>query len=999
MTLFKLALRGLMHYWRTNLAAALGIATAAAVLAGAWTVGTSVRESLRELAFSRLGQTRFALISDGFFREALAPQAPLIALEAVVTHDESGRRASGVAVYGVDQRFWEFHGRAVNQPKGGEVLLSPGLARELNARADDAILVRIPRVSAVPTDSLHGEKDDPGRTLRGRMREVVTRSGMGEFTLRPTQGEVRAVFMPLARLQRELELEGKVNTALLTNAPNVKASYTLADIGLRQRGRMLEHESFVLRDALVQKVKQVDGQAQAVFTYLANSIRGAGRETPYSMVVAINRPDLPDDSSIVLTEWVGSDLAAKIGDKVELEYYLWEPSGKLLTRSAAFNISAIVPVNPTDRELAPEYPGISGAESVADWDPPFPLELKRIRPKDEEFWNKYRATPKAYISLAAGQTLWRSRYGAVTAVRVSPAFNAEKLRAALDPSQAGLTVLDARGSTEAASQGTTDFGEYFLYFSFFLVMAALLLAGLFFRFGLEARAGEIATLRALGFSAAALRKIFLTEGLGLAIAGGLAGVAGAGAFSALILTGLRTWWVGAVGTSELNLHFTPSAALLALMSALVVGPAVVFFGLRSISRRAPRETTTPKGSRNGIVAGVLLILAAALLFTGGPGGFFGAGAALLAAALLLLSRWLRSTPGAVNTVRGLGLRYTTYRPGRSVLCVALIASATFLVVAIDSFRRDTGVGERGWRYFAESAIPVYHDPNTPAGREALNLPDTVASAKWLSFRLRPGDDASCLNLYAPRNPRVLGVPATYLSLPQSSDGAIAAAVDANTLQYVLHKKVGDVIDVGGARLRIAQTLHDSVFQSELLISDADFQRAFPEEGGFRVFLIEGGSGLDAELERGLADYGLDVTTTAERLASYHRVENTYLSTFQALGGLGLVLGTAGLAAVLSRNVLERRRELGLLRAVGFRRDHLATMTFAENLLLLIAGLGIGVACALVTVLPTVTQRGGSPPVLSVLGLFAAVLMAGLLSSWIAVRVALRTPLLASLKSE
>jgi len=37
-------------------------------------------------------------------------------------------------------------------------------------------------------------------------------------------------------------------------------------------------------------------------------------------------------------------------------------------------------------------------------------------------------------------------------------------------------------------------------------------------------------------------------------------------------------------------------------------------------------------------------------------------------------------------------------------------------------------------------------------------------------------------------------------------------------------------------------------------------------------------------------------STPEKLAAFHRVENTYLSTFQALGGLGLLLGTLGLGA-------------------------------------------------------------------------------------------------------
>jgi ABC-type antimicrobial peptide transport system permease subunit len=226
-----------------------------------------------------------------------------------------------------------------------------------------------------------------------------------------------------------------------------------------------------------------------------------------------------------------------------------------------------------------------------------------------------------------------------------------------------------------------------------------------------------------------------------------------------------------------------------------------------------------------------------------------------------------------------------------------------------------------------------------------------------------------------------------------------AAVDANSLQYALHKKLGDTIEVGGAKFTIAQALSDSVFQSEILVSDVDFQRAFPEEGGYRVFLIDAPEGADAALEGALADYGFDVTSTAARRAAFHRVENTYLSTFQALGGLGLILGTVGLAAVLLRNVLERRRELALLRAVGFSPAHLAKMTIAENLFLLIAGLTIGTACALVAVLPTVLGRGGSVPILSVLALLATVLVVGLIASFAAVRAMNRSPLLDALRSE
>jgi putative ABC transport system permease protein len=142
-----------------------------------------------------------------------------------------------------------------------------------------------------------------------------------------------------------------------------------------------------------------------------------------------------------------------------------------------------------------------------------------------------------------------------------------------------------------------------------------------------------------------------------------------------------------------------------------------------------------------------------------------------------------------------------------------------------------------------------------------------------------------------------------------------------------------------------------------------------------------------------------VTSTGERLDAYHQVENTYISTFQALGALGLLLGTVGLAAVLARNVLERRRELALLRAVGYRRINLAVVILSENALLLVGGLAIGAFCALVAIAPAIASRGGHVAVLSVLGWLVIILMAGLLASVLSAVLTIRIPLLPALRSD
>ena len=194
-----------------------------------------------------------------------------------------------------------------------------------------------------------------------------------------------------------------------------------------------------------------------------------------------------------------------------------------------------------------------------------------------------------------------------------------------------------------------------------------------------------------------------------------------------------------------------------------------------------------------------------------------------------------------------------------------------------------------------------------------------------------------------------------------------------------------------------------MFQSELLISEANFLRLYPDADGYRFFLLSVPPGKAVEvtrtLEESLSGYGFDVQPAEARLAEFHRVENAYLSTFSALGGLGLVLGVVGLAAVLMRNVLERRKELALLRAVGYRPRHIAAMVLAENAFLLVMGLATGALCAALAVAPAVAARGGHFPAVSMAILLAFVLAAGASASLIATAAALHSPLLAALKSE
>jgi ABC-type antimicrobial peptide transport system permease subunit len=1118
MSLLQLAIRSATYHWRTNLAVLLGVSAAVAVLGGALLVGDSVRGSLRDIALGRLGRTDQALSSAQFFRASLADDlrsggssaAPLIVSSGFVTHEPTGRRAGGIVVYGVDERFWTFHG--VQAPAGPAI--SPALAAELEAESGQVLLVRLQRPSEVPIESLFGRKEEIGRTMRVTLSDVLPPERMGEFALRPQQAELRAVFVPLSRVQRDLDVQDRVNTVLIAGlddraaAAAARAALTLEDMGINLRASadgtqvIVDTTSGILSEPLEGSIRAAGEQlglsVLPVFTYLANTMRVGDRTVPYSLLAATDlrvlerlapSPGSPSadpasrtlhPDAIIVNEWTARELRARPGDSLEIEYYLWDANAGLTTRKTTFTVSAIVPIAglAADRQLAPEYPGITGSESLADWDPPFPLDLSRVRQVDEKYWDDYRTTPKAFIAYDRGRELWQTRYGRATSLRflVPDGTEAEpilgKLRAelqsALRPEALGVTVQPVRRLAAEASVGATDFGQYFTYFSFFIVVSALLLAVLFFRLGVEQRLRQIGILRAAGFAVGTVRRLLVGEAVALALAGGLIGIAGAIGYGQLIVHGLRTWWIGAVGTTQLTLHLTAGSLLGGALGGIIAAILCVVLSLRAVARLSPRALLTAQAigqepvadarvaRRNRTIGLVLAVLAIAAIVAGlatdaaQAGAFFGAGAASLAGAMFLLSAWLRSRPSGVIAGRGvkpmlqLGFRSAAFRPSRSVLSAALIAAAAFIIVSVDAFRKsggeiadDRSSGTGGFVFIATSELPLLHNPNDAAGREGLivSAPE-FEQTTFTRFRVRPGDDASCLNLYRPTAPTIVAPEKGFIeegrftfagSLAATdaeranpwlllhrpvTGGPVPVIADATSLQYVLHAKAGDVfsMDIGADRpleLQFVGALADSVLQGELIMSEENFVRLFPSQQGYRLFLIDA-EGVDtsetagrlaAILEKDLATFGFDAVTAVDRLEAFHRVENTYLSTFQSLGGLGLLLGTIGLAAVMFRNVLERRRELAVLRAVGYNRRSVSLMILAEAVLLLGAGLGAGVLSALLAVVPAWTSRTGGGPGRMLVVFLAGVVLAGLVSSVLATRAALSGRMLEALRAE
>lgn len=198
-------------------------------------------------------------------------------------------------------------------------------------------------------------------------------------------------------------------------------------------------------------------------------------------------------------------------------------------------------------------------------------------------------------------------------------------------------------------------------------------------------------------------------------------------------------------------------------------------------------------------------------------------------------------------------------------------------------------------------------------------------------------------------------------------------------------------------------LANSILQGSLLISEADFERHYPDVSGYRYFLIDTGSENSDQaaqlLENRFSDEGFDTRSTDELLESLLQVQNTYLSAFQSLGALGLLLGTFGLATVQLRNVLERRAELALMRSTGFSRRRLATMVMLEHSILLLGGLATGIFASLVTVLPHWFSGGAAIPGSRLVIDLLVILVVGLLAGLAAVAATLRAPLISALRGD
>jgi putative ABC transport system permease protein len=1101
MNTLKLLIRNLKYYRKAHLWVALGTMLSTSILVGALVIGDSVKFSLRQIVIDRLGETEFALQSgDRFFRTQLAGDlsglldtavAPLLQTAGIAISEGGERRANNIQILGVDGRFGELGGVAdfYRDISPDEAIINVHLAARLRVKKGDEILIRIKKSDIIPKDMPLSLDSDLTTARRFRIKDIASDSRFGRFNLKAEQIAPHTIFISLSRLAKEMGIAGRANVLLVAKNRNkqkflrqithaFKKAWKLTDAGLEVtelpgRGLIeLKSRRIFLDSPVVDAAKKIDKRAQLILTYFVNGISLGDRSTPYSFAAAPGAPTTPAgmlDNEIIINEWVARDIGATKGDQIRLTYYILGSQRNLVEESRTFRVKKVVPMQApyVDRDLLPDFPGLSGKQDCRDWRPGIPIDLDKIRQKDEDYWDAYRGSPKAFVTLQAAQKMWRNRFGDLTAIRFSGVRKQEietKLTAAIDPAKFGFIFRNVKEEGLRAGSQSVDFAQLFLGLSFFIIVAALFLTGLLYVFNAEQRSRESGLFLALGFRRKDVKRLALLEGAVIIFFGSVLGGAAGIFYNQVLLVALKTVWHDVVGTSALHIHLK----FFTILTGITAGIILAFFAILLMAGKQFKqpiislqkgltklETSGNSKPRLSMLLGfgalsIVIAILALTKFETGRGAFmffFTAGILLLVSGMAFIKILLYKIRLKANTIKlslfNIGVRNNVRKPVRSLTLIGLLACGLFIVFTVGANRntaaqgpgkRESGTG--GFALFAESAIPVLYDLNKPKGSsfyglEAIN----EQGVSYVQFRVKEGDDASCLNLNRTSNPQLLGVEPGELSRRGSftfvkrtpeidpenpwpvldrilPGGIIPGVADQTVILWGLGKAVGDTLtytDERGRKFKIKLVggLANSIFQGNIIISEKALKKKYPSLSGYRLFLVDVPSkepagppeAIAKELSWAMQDQGLDVLPAAARLAGFSRVENTYLSIFLILGSFGLLLGSIGLGIVVWRNVKERQGELALLRAVGFSKNSIQKMVLTEHITLLAAGIFCGIAAALLATLPAITAPGSGIPYFTILFLLLIVMLNGFAWIYTATHMATRGNLLTALRNE
>lgn len=1084
--IFHIVRRSVIFYKSAVTYQCLITALLSAVITGSLLIGNSVRDSLKNSAAERLGKTGI-LVSSGvrYFNPSLSTRlaektsidcVSLLETNGFCQNFASGKTLINVRIFGINPDFFRFHEVDSINIKQGEVAVNSMLAQQLGLKPGDDIILRFKKISEIPSNAPFASDKEPEVSLVLTVGTLLSPEQTGNFSLGINQIVPLNVFVNLSDLERNADNELKVNRLLserkreVTVADiyrNLKEILLPGDIGLNFRqienigaSELIAGRIFIDQPVIDEIVSAIP-PARPIITYLANSIKAGKRSTPYSFVSGLPQSLytlVPGDNNILINKWLADDINAKKGDTVTIAWYVTGINKKLEEKSGRFKIDGTVDINGiwSDSLLMPEIQGISGSESCSEWDAGIPVSLDAIRNKDEDYWNRYRGTPKAFTNYETGKELWGNIFGPATAVRFPAGLSENEIKSELkgviDPYRSGFMIRDLNNEELKAANEGVDFSTLFLSLGIFIIISSVFLLSLVVSFFFDSRKEQIFTLRAIGFTNRKINNILFYETGAIAMAGAVAGAFVGSIFNRLIITALNSVWSGAIQTNTLTTSFN----LITIFSGFAISFIVTLLFLYIKSRLYlkgldRKETGLHKGySPAKNLWFLLLSFLCAMLFiflsfteTINSTAFAFAGGSMMLVSMIFGTRQYTLSRNKIKKdylrkKRSLSRSYFAFYPSHVVTPVLFIAAGLFVIIATSINRKDftseansPSGGTGGYLLWCETAIPVAMDLNTSRGLQenGLNTED-LKGISFVQARKAEGDDASCLNLNHVTSPPILGLdPSSFIkkgsfsfaSVMKGYDrinpwqllnkplhgNTIFGIADQTVMQWGLKLKPGDTIIVkseNGQPLNIVLLagLKSSVFQGYVIIGEDNFNKFMPSVPGNTVFLVNGNPGLSDKyrdaLTGRLENYGIFVETTKQRLASFYQVTNTYLSVFNVLGAFGLTIGVIGLGFILLRNYNFRKREFALMLATGFSLKKIRRTILSEQIFIFSAGLISGIIPAILATLPSLRSVSFIPwNFLAIM--IIAVIVTGFAALLISVRKVSNASLIYSLRKE
>jgi len=1048
LNLFHIVRRSITHNLKGAVYQILIIILLTAVITGSLMTGKSVRESLRQTSFEKLGNTGI-MISSGirYFDSSLAGRlasetgvncAGVLELDGYCQNFATQQYAPQVKIYALDDNFFSFHNNKQISIDKGSVAVNEPLANYIGLKEGDDLIIRFSSITDIPADAPFSPGRESNPSVVFKTGKILDSGNSGNFSLGISQLTPLNIFINRSDLT---DANGKIpgiNRLLFERSQSVSTELIYSallnimkpeDTGLSLRlipstgGYELVSDRIFIDQSQVEEISNLPVASFRVITYLANSISAGNKYTPYSFISALD-PSLyggvPEGNGIIINEWLADDLDAHRGDTLEVTWFSPAPENRLTELKSDFIVSQVVRMEGiwSDSLLMPEFPGIAGSESCTDWDAGVEINMELIRKKDEDYWNKYGGTPKAFINYAKGEELWAGNFGPATSIRFQEELTENELRAkfkgGIDPSKSGFTISDLPNESVLAANKSVDFSTLFLGLGFFIILSAFILLILVVSTFYESKKDHIMTLYSIGFANRGIEKMLFLESGITAVIGALLGAFTGGLFNMIIIKALNSVWQGAVQTNTLVPGFDPLSMLIGFTVTITVILLILKIRssgfLKHLSKAETGVTVKPSAKKNLVLMTVFIIgtiVLAVLAFSLSEYSTplsYSAGVMVFATSILLIRQYYmgRQKSGiySFRNKNQISDYYYSFNPSQAIAPVLFLAAGLFAVIITgvnrmnisDNMLKPSG-GTGGYLLWGESSVPVRGSLTSGSGRSEYGLdePD-LKELSVVQARKTSGNDASCLNLNHIASPPLLGIdpsefvrrgsfsfavtmkgidvsnPWQTLDYPPSN-GTIYGIADQTVLQYGLKIKTGDTLKIrteSGQVLNvvISAGLKSSVFQGYVIIGADNFSRFFPSISGSQVFLADGDPALSElyknTLTERLSEYGVHFEPAQERLASFFVVTNTYLSVFTILGGIGLILGVAGLGLILIRNFNQRKKDFGLMLAQGFSVRSIRNIIFGEHARILLAGIFTGVMSALVATFPSIKNNSDLP---------------------------------------